>query len=182
MSLPSAANDVIAFWREAGEAKWFDKDDAFDAAIRARFLPLCELAARGELRAWEATPDGALALVIMLDQFPRNLYRGTPRAYATDEAALGVADRALARGFDASCDGELAFFLHLPFMHAEDLARQERGVVFFERLGLADNLRAAREHRDIIARFGRFPHRNAILGRETTPEEQRYLEEDGFKG
>jgi uncharacterized protein (DUF924 family) len=181
MPLPEP-QDVIAFWREAGETKWFDQDDGFDAAIRDRFLPHCDAAAQGELGGWEAAPDGALALVLLLDQFPRNLYRGTPRAYATDVAALAAAERALARGFEKSCDQKLAFFFYLPLIHAEDISRQERALAFFEQLGLPDNLRAARRHRDIIARFGRFPHRNAILGRVSTPEEQRYLDDGGFKG
>ena len=181
MPHPSPA-DVIDFWREAGETKWFSRDDAFDAAIRSHFLPLLEAAARGELGALEATPDGALALVILLDQFPRNLFRGASRAFATDAQAREVAGRAIARGFDRQCDETLAFFLHMPFVHSEALADQERAVAFFETLGWADASRSALEHRDIIACFGRFPHRNAALGRKTTPAEQRYLDEGGFKG
>jgi len=181
MPLPSST-ELLAFWREAGPDKWFAKDEAFDGAIRARFLALCEAAARGELGAWEESPDGALALVILLDQFPRNLFRGSPRAYATDAAACAVAERALGRGFDRGRDQELAFFLYMPLLHAEELARQERGLALFERRGPGDGLRAAREHRDIVARFGRFPHRNAVLGRDTSPEEQRFLDEGGFRG
>jgi uncharacterized protein (DUF924 family) len=181
MLLPTT-DDVIAFWREAGADKWFVKDDAFDAAIRERFLSLLEAARRGDLAGWEETPDGALALVIVLDQFPRNLFRGTPLAYAADAQARGVTSRALARGFDRACDKELVIFLYMPLVHSEDLADQERAVSFFETLGLPDNLRSAREHRDIIARFGRFPHRNGVLGRETTAQERLFLEDGGFSG
>jgi uncharacterized protein (DUF924 family) len=179
---PPIADDILAFWREAGEAKWFTRDDTFDATIRIRFSALLDRAARGELAALEATPDGALALVILLDQFPRNLFRGSPRAFATDAQARDVARRALAKGFDRLCDTELAFFLNMPLVHSEALADQDRAVAFFEKLGAPDSLRSAREHRDIIARFGRFPHRNVVLGRVTTPDEQRYLDEGGFKG
>jgi len=181
MLLPTA-DDVIAFWREAGADKWFARDDAFDASIKERFLALLEAARRGDLSHWEDTPDGALALVIVLDQFPRNLFRATPRAYAADTQARSVTSRALARGFDRTCDRELVTFLYMPLAHSEDLADQERAVFLFEALGLPDYLRSAREHRDIIARFGRFPHRNEMLGRETTPQERIFLDEGGFSG
>jgi uncharacterized protein (DUF924 family) len=181
MSLPTA-NDVIAFWRTAGQDKWFSQDDAFDAAIRTKFLDLLEAAAAGDLAAWEETPDGALALVIVLDQFPRNLFRGSPRTYATDAAARAVSQRARARGFERRCDSDLAFFLYMPLMHSEALPDQDLCLAFFETQDLPDNLRAARRHRGIIARFGRFPHRNPLLGRATTAEEKAYLDADGFKG
>ena len=181
MDLP-AADDVIAFWREAGSEKWFTKDDGFDASIRERFLELLGAAQRGELAAWEETPDGALALAIVLDQFPRNLFRGTHLAYAADAQARGVTSRALARGFHHQCDRELAIFLYMPLVHSEDLVDQEQAVALFETLALDENLRSAREHRDIVARFGRFPHRNLILGRRTTPAEQAFLDEGGFSG
>ena len=181
MSLPSPV-EVISFWREAGPRQWFTQDEAFDEAIRARFLPLYEAAARGDLSAWEETPDGALALIIVLDQFPRNLFRFTPRAYATDAQARLAAHHALAAGFDRRCDTELRLFIYMPLTHSEALPDQERCVALFEALDLPDNLRAAKRHREIIARFGRFPHRNAVLGRATTPEEQAFLDEGGFKG
>ncbi|MBW0003035.1 MAG: DUF924 family protein [Hyphomicrobiales bacterium] len=180
-ALPSP-DDVIAFWRGAGSDKWFAKDDEFDASIRAHFLELVDAARRGDLSHWEEEPDGVLALAIVLDQFPRNLFRGTPRAYATDAQARGVTSRALARGFERRCDQELVTFLYMPLSHSEDLADQERAVVLFEALGIPKNLHSAREHRDIIARFGRFPHRNAVLGRGTTQQEQIFLEEGGFAG
>jgi len=181
LPLPSP-DQVIGFWRQAGEDKWWVSDPAFDAAIRVRFLDLYEAAARGELGAWEDQPDGALALIIVLDQFPRNLFRGSPRAFATDAQALAAAGRARQRGFDQRCAGDLTSFAYMPFMHSEALADQELCVSLFEGLALPDHLRSALEHRDLVARFGRFPHRNAILGRAPTAEERLYLDEGGFKG
>ena len=180
-TLPSAA-DVVAFWREAGPDKWWAKDEPFDEEIRRRFLPLHKSAAEGELSHFEETSEGALALLILLDQFPRNLFRNSPRAFATDQKAREVAERALARGLDRHFDDELGSFFYMPFMHSERLADQERCVVLFQALGIQDNIRAATEHRDIIACFGRFPHRNEVLGRETSQEERRFLDEGGFKG
>jgi uncharacterized protein (DUF924 family) len=181
MPLPSF-DDVIAFWREAGPDKWFAKDESFDEAIRARFLALLEAGARGDLAPWEETPNGALALTIVLDQFPRNLFRSAPHAYATDARARAVTSRALARGFDRRCDEELVTFLYMPLVHSEALSDQERALPLFEALGVPDHLRSAREHHDIIARFGRFPHRNVVMGRATTPEERIFLDEGGFSG
>lgn len=181
--LPTPA-DVLSFWREAGPKKWYVKDEAFDAEVRARFLAAHEAAARGELWGWEESAQGALALLILLDQFPRNLFRGSAHAFATDSAALAVADRAIARGFDRAFDGPMRQFFHLPHMHAEDIEAQRRCVAAFEALGAGfeENLAFARDHLDIIARFGRFPHRNPVLGRSTTPQEQAFLEAGGFKG
>ena len=172
---------ILAFWREAGYDKWFTRDDAFDATIRENFLPTYEAAAAGKLSSWEANADGALALCIVLDQFPRNLFRGDARTYATDQAARAVANRALKRGYDQDVPDELRGFFFLPFMHSEELVDQERCVQLYREAENAD-LKYAEEHRDIIRRFGRFPHRNPILGRETTPEEQTFLDEGGFKG
>jgi uncharacterized protein (DUF924 family) len=172
---------ILAFWREAGYDKWFTRDDAFDASVRDKFLTTYEAGAAGKLSSWEATAEGALALCIVLDQFPRNLFRGDPRTYATDEAARAVANRALKRGYDQDVPEELRDFFFLPFMHSEDLVDQERCVQLYRETESAD-LKYAEEHRDIIRRFGRFPHRNAILGRDTTPEEQAYLDGGGFKG
>ncbi|WP_084673777.1 DUF924 family protein [Methylobacterium sp. WSM2598] len=179
---PVDPGDVVAFWREAGEARWFTAEPRFDAAY-TRFRAAHEAAARGECAAWEADAEGALALVLLLDQFPRNLFRGTPRAYATDAAALAAAERALARGHDRAIAPELRAFLYMPFMHAEDAALQDRSLALFAALGLHRHLAAAREHRDLIRRFGRFPHRNPILGRAETPQERAYLAgEDAFRG
>lgn len=178
----ATADDVLAFWRDAGEKKWFAKDDAFDAGIRQRFLATYEAAAGGSLSDWEATPEGALALVIVLDQFPRNMFRGSARAFSADMLARAVAERALARGFDSQVPHGERMFLYLPFEHSETMADQDRCCALFKALGNADQLQWAELHADIIRRFGRFPHRNAVLGRVTTPEEKAYLEADGFAG
>jgi uncharacterized protein (DUF924 family) len=174
--------DVLVFWRAAGPKKWFAKDDAFDAEIKARFLATYEAAARGELSDWEATPEGALALLIVLDQFPRNIFRGSARAFAADATARAIADRAIGRGFDAAVPEGERMFLYLPFEHSENIDDQERCCALFRAMGNADLLRWAELHADIIRRFGRFPHRNAVLGRATTPDEQAFLDSDGFKG
>ncbi len=180
------ANDVVAFWREAGPKKWFAKDDAFDRAIRDGFEALHVQASRGELQAWAETPEGALALLILLDQFPRNLYRGSAHAFATDPLARDVARRAVDVGLDQQVPPELRPFFYLPFEHSEQAQDQDRSVELCERhrdaTGDADTLRWAIVHRDIIQRFGRFPHRNRCLGRATTPEEQTFLDEGGFSG
>jgi uncharacterized protein (DUF924 family) len=179
--VPVEARAVVEFWRAAGPGLWFAKDDAFDRRFRDRFLAVHEAAARGELAGWGTGADGALALVILLDQFPRNAFRGTARMYATDGHARLVADAGIKAGHDRLVDHELAKFFYLPFAHAEDPTDQERSVALVRRLGEPD-LSHALGHRDIIRRFGRFPHRNPILGRTMTPEEQRYLENGGFKG
>jgi len=174
--------DVLTFWRQAGRERWYEKDDAFDAEVRRRFLDLWRAAAAGELSSWEASGEGALALTIVLDQFPRNMFRGAATAFSSDAAARAVARRALARGVDARIDPELVQFLYLPFMHSEQLADQLRCVELFSKTPDGENLKYAEEHADIIRRFGRFPHRNRALGRATTPEEQAYLDGGGFSG
>jgi uncharacterized protein (DUF924 family) len=176
------ASDVVAFWREAGPKRWFEKDFIFDQEIRERFLAAHELAAEGGLGAWEKTAEGALALLILLDQFPRNMFRNDARAFATDPMARAIAAGALVRGFDAQVPAELRGFFYLPFEHSEDLADQERGIAFYQAAGDSDGLKWAEIHADIIRRFGRFPHRNAVLGRATTPEEQAFLDGGGFSG
>ena len=175
------AQKVVAFWSEAGPALWFAKDVQFDARFRERFLRDHEAAARGDLMQWQATPEGALALVILLDQFPRNAFRGTSRMYDTDAMARKVANTAFAAGYDQILPHELQKFFVLPFAHSEDLADQERSVALARRIG-PDDLAHAEHHRDIVRRFGRFPHRNAILGRESTPEEKHYLDNGGYSG
>ncbi len=179
---PRDASDVLSFWRAAGPARWFRRDQAFDADIRARFLATYETAAAGRLPDWEATADGTLALLIVLDQFPRNMFRGLARAYATDRLARGVAERALARGFDRAFANPERRFFYLPLMHSEDLADQERCVALCGAADDAEGVRYAVEHADIIRRFGRFPHRNAILGRPATAREQEFLASGGFSG
>lgn len=182
MSAPLAtAEDVLSFWRDAGPSRWFRKDPEFDRAFRDRFLATHEAAARGELDAWAATAAGALALCILLDQFPRNAFRGSARMFATDARAREIARAALDRHFDQQVEGELRQFFVMPFMHSEQLADQELCVRLAQDLP-TDTLRYALQHRDIIARFGRFPHRNPALGRATTDDEQRFLDEGGFGG
>jgi YbgC/YbaW family acyl-CoA thioester hydrolase len=188
-------DDVIDYWfgapgspeRGLHRARWFRKDpnldpDVFDAEIRARFLATQEAAAAGALDHWLESADGALALVIVFDQFPRNMFRGTARAYSTDEAARAAAARALARGFDRAVPLAARLFFYLPYEHSEARSDQERSVELFrqafdgsERGPLA--IRSAERHREIVARFGRFPHRNAALGRPSTAEEIEFLQE-----
>lgn len=176
---PPPAQELVDFWSRAGRERWFTKDPAFDEELRQRFLALHEQAAQGELDGYLATPVGALALVLLLDQFPRNAFRGSARMFATDPAARTVADRALASGHAERVPDALRFFFYLPFEHSEDPADQDRAVHLHQ--GLPE-LPWAEQHRDIIRRFGRFPHRNALLGRESTDEELRYLAEGGFQG
>jgi uncharacterized protein (DUF924 family) len=176
------AAEVVSFWREAGPDKWWEKDDAFDHLVRSRFLPLHEAAARGELAAWAEGPEGALALVILLDQFPRNMFRGSPHAFATDPLAQAVAERAIARGFDAATDEAMRMFFYMPFMHSEAPAHQDRCVALMAAMADGGWGEFAAIHRDIIAKFGRFPHRNRALGRLTTPAEQEFLDAGGFAG
>jgi uncharacterized protein (DUF924 family) len=178
---PAEASIIVAFWREAGPKLWFAKDPEFDHRFRTRFLALHEAAVRGELKDWTATAEGSLALIILLDQFPRNAFRGTARMYDTDALAREVADRAIAAGQDQEIARDLRLFVYLPFGHSESLADQERSVALSEHLGEVVS-RHARGHRDIIKRFGRFPHRNPLLGRAMTAEEQRFLDEGGFGG
>jgi uncharacterized protein (DUF924 family) len=173
--------DVVAFWRAAGPKRWFEKDDAFDEDIRRRFLAVHEAAAAGKLGAWEDNAEGALALLILLDQFPRNMFRGQARAFATDLLARAVASRAIRNGFDGAFP-DLRTFFYLPFEHSEHLADQEQSVALYKAMGDADGLKWAEQRADIIRRFGRFPHRNAPLGRTTTPEEQAFLDSGGFSG
>lgn len=175
---------VIAFWREAGPPRWFAKDLAFDAEIRSRFEAMHHAAARGELADWVAHWQGSLALLLLLDQFPRNLYRGSAHAFATDSLALNIAQTAIAAGHDREAPAELRVFFYLPFEHSERLEDQDRCLALCQALDAhgSDWTRYAELHRDIILRFGRFPHRNAALGRETTAEEQAFLASGGFSG
>jgi uncharacterized protein (DUF924 family) len=182
VTIPVDPADVLKFWRDAGRERWFAKDDAFDNACRERFLATYEAAAAGRLAVWEATAESALALVIVLDQFPRNMFRGSARIYAADATARAVTGRAIARGFDQQvATGERQFF-YLPFEHSETVADQERSRALFRATGDAEGIKWADHHADIIRRFGRFPHRNALLGRVTTPEEQAFLDGGGFGG
>jgi uncharacterized protein (DUF924 family) len=177
---PVTPAEILAFWRDAGPKRWYAPDEAFDAEVRRRFVGLWQRAAAGELSSWETSDDGALALVIVLDQFPRNMFRGDIRTYASDAHAREVASRAVERGVDARIDPALREFLYLPFMHSEHLADQLRCIELSRAAGHTESLKWAEHHADIIRRFGRFPHRNRLLGRTTTPEEQAFLDEGGF--
>ena len=176
------SNQVITFWREAGAAKWFARDDAFDAEFRQRFESAHFAAARGEYEAWMESGEGALALQILLDQFPRNCFRGTAHSYATDGLARHYAQRAVEAGLDRDIEAPLRVFCYMAFEHSESLPHQDQAVSLIATLGDAEFLRYAELHRDVIQRFGRFPHRNAALGRETTQEERDYLASGGFSG
>ena len=182
MSPVVSSDDVLAFWRAAGPKKWFTKNDAFDTEIAARFLPTYVAAAAGQLDGWEASADGTLALLLVLDQFPRNMFRSSARAFAADALARAVADRAIARSFDQEIKKAERSFFYLPFEHSEELADQERCVSLARATGDADMLKWAELHANIIRRFGRFPHRNAVLGRSTTAAEQEFLDSGGFSG
>jgi len=178
--------EVLEFWfgapnsRERGRPRksWFQKSEAFDAEIRRRFLATWERAARGELVPWQATPLASLALVVTLDQFPRNMFRGTARAFASDSLALAAARSMIAMEFGRLLSPVERLFACLPFTHAEDLAAQRRSLALFHGLEPEDE-RSAKRHYEIIARFGRFPHRNAVLGRRSTPEETEFLKQPG---
>jgi uncharacterized protein (DUF924 family) len=174
-----APGDVVGFWRDAGAGKWFGGGPAFDAECRERFLDAHFAAARRELDAWAESSEGALALLVLLDQIPRNVFRGSAHAFATDGLAKQHADAALAAGHDAATEAGLRLFFYLPFEHAESLADQDRSVALFTALGEKLTLDYALAHRDAIARFGRFPHRNAALGRANTPDEQAWLDAGG---
>jgi len=172
---------LLDFWFDpATQPYWFDSTADFDERLQTRFGALHARAAAGELAAWEATAPGALGLVLLLDQLPRNLFRGSARAFATDAEARRIAERTIARGDDRSLTQPQRLFLYLPLEHAEDLDAQERSVALIAELDeepvWADYARA---HRDVIARFGRFPHRNALLGRSSTTDELRFLQTDG---
>jgi len=181
LTTPNDATTIVQFWRDAGPGLWFANNASFDRLFRARYLLWHEAAARGELAGWLATAPGALALLILLDQFPRNAFRGTPRMYETDAMARAAASVAIDAGHDRAVDAAMQLFFYLPLGHSEDLADQDRSVALVARLG-EPNLSRAEHHRAIVRRFGRFPHRNGIFGRVSTAEEQRFLDEGGFAG
>ena len=193
-ALPPQAAAILDFWfvprpgevAENGSRKvWFTRNDAFDADIRARFGDTLAAAVAGAYGEWCTSPHGSLARVILLDQFTRNAYRGTPRAFDGDARALATAEDAIEHRFDAALGAHERWFLYMPFQHSESLAVQERSVDLFDALaretGLTDPLPYPQRHRDIIRRFGRFPHRNEILGRASTAEEIAFLRERGSR-
>lgn len=171
--------EVLSFWYAPRvRPLWFNSTAAFDQELRERFLSTYEAAAAGALDGWDSGPEGALALVICLDQFPLNMFRGRPAAFRTEAAALAVANEAIGYGWDKRLEPDGLIFLYMPFMHSENLTDQDRAIALYEAAGMAENARYARHHHDIVRRFGRFPHRNAILGRPSTPEELAYLASD----
>jgi len=185
--------EVLDFWFGAPGSEdhgrqrkeWFVKDAAFDAQIRERFAALHGRAHAGELKHWDASPEGLLALIVVLDQFSRNMYRDTPQSFASDAQALAAARKMVERGWDMDLPPVLRSFVYLPYEHSENLVTQDEALRLFQRVledpALADLPEWARKHREVVRRFGRFPHRNAILGRESTPEEEEFLREPGSR-
>ena len=178
-TMTTTAAEVVRFWRQAGMQAWFNGGEAFDRQCEALFLAAHLAAARREHEDWLDSAEGALALLLLLDQIPRNVFRGSGHAFASDGLARHYAERALAAGHDAAFEPELRAFFYLPFEHSEDLADQQRSVALFEVLGNQTYTQYALEHRRVIERFGRFPHRNRALGRINTAEEQAWLAAGG---
>ena len=176
--------DIIDFWFAEGmERLWFNSTTELDRQIAERFQQTWEQAHQGKLRDWASTAEGCLALIIILDQFPLNMFRGKPESFATEAQAVALAKHAIEQNFDQALAKDQLAFLYMPLMHSEDLDDQNLSVNCFEAAGLEENARFARHHREIIKRFGRFPHRNAILDRESTMDELTYLNSPGaFKG
>ena len=179
MSNSAANTAIVEFWLTSGPSKWFAKDAAFDAELRDRFLDAHFAAARREHEASLDDADGALALILLLDQVPRTVFRDSGHAFATDPLARAYAHRAIAAAHDLRVDPALRMFFYLPFEHSEDIADQDRCLALVEAMGDANYLKYAEAHRDVIRRFGRFPHRNRALGRENTPDEQAWLDAGG---
>lgn len=174
--------EVSEFWTKAGESRWFTRNAAFDGELSARFRESLAKAREGAFDHWAETPDGALGLVILLDQFSRNIHRGSPLMFAGDRRALALARQSIGRGFHQAMPAPLASWFILPFEHAEDLDAQWRSVGLTQTMGLNEMTPWAKLHLDIIQRFGRFPHRNPILGRPSTKEELAFLAQGGFAG
>jgi len=172
---------VIDFWKSAGPKRWFAKDDAFDATFRETFHATHLQAARRELESWLDSAEGALALLVLLDQYPRNAFRGTAHMFATDPLARLYAQRMVDAGLDQQVEPALRAFCYLPFEHSQDPRDQQRSLILNQQLD-ANTYRWAKEHAQIIERFGRFPHRNAVLARGTTDEERAFLDKGGFAG
>ncbi len=174
--------ELLDFWfSEAMKQRWFDSTPELDQSIRKRYEALWLLARDGELNSWKDTPDGVLALVIAFDQLPLNMFRGRPESFSTEQHAVAVARQAIEAGLDQLLPADLRMFLYMPFMHSENLADQDCAVDLFGAAGLPTQW--AEHHREIVRRFGRFPHRNAILGRASTPDELGYLASpQAFKG
>lgn len=174
-----SAAEVVAFWRDAGQVKWFNGGPAFDTDCRERFQAAHLSAARGELVDWLNDAESSLALLILLDQIPRNIYRDSGHAFATDGLARRYAREAIKAGHDAHCEASLRGFFYLPFEHSESMADQHRSVELFAALDNHTMYEFALKHREVIEKFGRFPHRNAALGRTSTPDELAWLAAGG---
>ena len=173
---------ILDFWAGLDEKLYFTRDDGLDAEMADRFSAALTDACNGVFDGWAAYPDGALALTVLLDQFSRNIHRATPKAFAADEKARSIASLAIEKGFDTQVPADQRRWFYMPYMHSEVLSDQERSIELFTAAGLEANVPYAIEHADIIRRFGRFPHRNAILGRSSTKEEIDFLENGGFSG
>jgi len=168
--------EIIDFWfDEEHKSLWFNSNPLFDSELKEQFESTYTAACEGELSVWEQHPEGLLALVILFDQFPLNMYRGDVKSFATEDRSRDLADQAIEKGWDVKLSNEQKAFLYMPFMHSENLEDQDRGIALFEQAGLNENAKFAHHHRDIIHRFGRFPHRNSILNRENTDAEKNYL-------
>lgn len=180
----ASADDVISFWfSEPIRKQWFNAGDGLDEDIRQRFLPTWQAARDGQLAHWESSAQGALALVIVLDQLPLNMFRGQAESFSTETASREVAERAIAAGLDQQLQQQQQVMLYMPYMHSESLQHQHRAIELFKAAGLNDNAKWAGHHLAIVQRFGRFPHRNALLGRESTPDELAWLASpDAFTG
>ena len=172
-------DDIINFWLQAGPQIWFKKDEAFDQSVKEKFQTLPDQIIEGQYDHWQTNPNGMLASVIALDQFPRNIHRDTARAFAYDEAARKYAKTAIDQQWDQQVRGELKAFFYLPFMHSEDINDQQYCLDIYNKAGDEDGADYARRHMELIEKYGRFPHRNAILGRKSTPEELAYLNTEG---
>ena len=171
-----SATDILDFWyAEDMRAKWFASNPQLDARIKEKYEQVWDAAVRGELDAWLNQPDGCLALAIILDQFPLNMFRGSAKSFSSEQQAVAVAKHAIGLGYDQLIERAQVAFLYLPLMHSENLADQDLCVQLFSAAGLENHLRFAQHHREIVRRFGRFPHRNAILGRPSSAEELSYL-------
>ena len=180
----ATADEVIEFWfSDPIRKQWFNAGDGLDEDIRQRFLPTWQAARDGHLAHWETSALGALALVIVLDQLPLNMFRGQPDSFSTEAASRRVAERAIAAGLEQQLSKQHKLMLYMPYMHSESMADQDRAITLFNTAGLSDNAKWARHHRAIVARFGRFPHRNALLGRDSSPDEIAWLASaDAFNG